>query len=59
MDVSAVNKGEDSGAQIISRSVAQDNSKKVFHLNLKAKRIIGISCGLCADIYCGHFIEMR
>jgi len=27
--------GEDSSAQIISRSVAQDNSKQIFHLNLR------------------------
>lgn len=28
-------KGEDSTAQILSRSVAQDNSKQVFHLNMR------------------------
>jgi Fe-S cluster assembly scaffold protein SufB len=28
-------KGEDSSAQIISRSVAQDSSKQLFHLNLR------------------------
>lgn len=28
-------KGEDSSAQIISRSVAQDDSKQIFHLNLR------------------------
>ena len=27
--------GEDATAQIISRSVAQDNSKQIFHLNLR------------------------
>ena len=27
--------GEDSSAEIISHSVAQDNSKQIFHLNLR------------------------
>lgn len=34
-DITVELKGKDSSAQIISRSVAQDNSRQVFHMNLR------------------------